>query len=173
LTYQFPAFATETRNTKHILENKPISFKKSVFCWNETKIKVWKNQTTLEAANHGRKSIRKHGKYPVNVMKSLGRFCIVILSIKECITLLLSKFLMGLSINQTKYCKTTFRALPHVAYLLFNRPVVAKTTLLRQKSQKSIVAELQLNLQKQINVCRCSFKKYRQREKPCCKKIWT
>jgi len=35
----------------------------------------------------------------------------------------------GLTIYQTEYCKTTFRALPHLAYLIFNCPVVAKTTL--------------------------------------------
>jgi len=44
LIYQLPAFPTEMRNTKRILEMKAISLKKSVFCWNETKIKVWKTQ---------------------------------------------------------------------------------------------------------------------------------
>jgi len=31
-------FATETRNTKHMLEIKPIDWK-SFFCWNKTKLK--------------------------------------------------------------------------------------------------------------------------------------
>jgi len=43
----------------------------------------------------------------------------------------------GLSIYQTKYCKTTFLALPCLSYTLFNRPVVGKTTWLRQKSQQT------------------------------------
>jgi len=43
----------------------------------------------------------------------------------------------GLSIYQTKYCKTTFRALPCLSSMLFNRPVVGKTALLRQKSQQA------------------------------------
>jgi len=42
----------------------------------------------------------------------------------------------GLSIYQTKYCKTTFLASPCLCYILFNRLVVGKTTLLRQKSQQ-------------------------------------
>jgi len=41
----------------------------------------------------------------------------------------------GLSIYQTKYCKSTFLALPRLSYVIFNRPVVSKITLLRQKSQ--------------------------------------
>jgi len=43
----------------------------------------------------------------------------------------------GLSIYQIKYCKTTFLALSCLSYILFNRPVVGKTTLLRQKSQQT------------------------------------
>jgi len=42
----------------------------------------------------------------------------------------------GLSIDQNKYCKTTFLALPRVSYIIFNRPVVGKI-LLRQKSQQA------------------------------------
>jgi len=43
----------------------------------------------------------------------------------------------GLRIHQTKYCKTMFLALPRIAYIIFNRAVVGKTTLLRQKSQQA------------------------------------
>jgi len=43
----------------------------------------------------------------------------------------------GLSIYQTTYCKTTFLALPRLLYIIFNRPVVDKTTLLRPKSQRT------------------------------------
>ena len=43
----------------------------------------------------------------------------------------------GLSIYQTKCCKTTFLALPRLSYITFNRPVVGKTALLRQKSQQT------------------------------------
>jgi len=43
----------------------------------------------------------------------------------------------GLSIYQTKYCKTTFLALPCISYILFNRPVAGKTALLSQKSQQT------------------------------------
>jgi len=43
----------------------------------------------------------------------------------------------GLSIYQTKYCNTTYLALPSQSYIIFNRPAVGKTTLLRQKSQQT------------------------------------
>jgi len=45
----------------------------------------------------------------------------------------------GLSIYQTKYCKTTFLALTHLSYITFNCQVVAKMTLLLQKSQQSMI----------------------------------
>jgi len=41
----------------------------------------------------------------------------------------------ALSIYENKYCKT-FLALPRLSYIIFNRPVVGKKTLLRQKSQQ-------------------------------------
>jgi len=41
----------------------------------------------------------------------------------------------GLSIYQTKYCQTTFVALPCLSYIIFNRPVVVKTKLFCQKLQ--------------------------------------
>jgi len=43
----------------------------------------------------------------------------------------------GLSFYQTTYCKTTFLTLPRVTYIIFNRPVVGKATLLRSKSQQT------------------------------------
>jgi len=43
----------------------------------------------------------------------------------------------GLTIHQAKYCKTTFLSLPCLSSILFNRPVVGKTALLRQKSQQT------------------------------------
>jgi len=43
----------------------------------------------------------------------------------------------ALSFYQTKYFETTFLALPHLSYIIFNRPVVGKTKLLRQKSQQT------------------------------------
>jgi len=43
----------------------------------------------------------------------------------------------GLSTYQIKYSKTTFLALPCLSYIIFNRPVVGKTALLRQKSQQT------------------------------------
>ena len=39
--------------------------------------------------------------------------------------------------NQVGYCETTFLALPRIAYIIFNRVVAGKTTILRQKSQLS------------------------------------
>jgi len=33
--------------------------------------------------------------------------------------------------------KTTFLALAHLSYITFNRPIVGKSTLLRQKSQQT------------------------------------
>jgi len=44
----------------------------------------------------------------------------------------------GLSIYQHRYCKATFIALPRLAYIICNRLVVGKTTLLRQKSKKTL-----------------------------------
>jgi len=41
----------------------------------------------------------------------------------------------GLSIYQTKYCKTMFLALSRLSYIIFNRPVVGKATLLRKSQQ--------------------------------------
>jgi len=43
----------------------------------------------------------------------------------------------GFTTYQTKYSKTTFLALPRLSYIIFNRPVKGKTTLLRQKSQQT------------------------------------
>jgi len=43
----------------------------------------------------------------------------------------------GLAIYQNKYCKNTFLVLPHLVYVIFNRPVVGKTTLLRQNLQQT------------------------------------
>jgi len=45
--------------------------------------------------------------------------------------------LNGLSIYQTKYCKTTFLALPRLSYIIFNCPVVGKAMSLHQKSQQT------------------------------------
>jgi len=44
---------------------------------------------------------------------------------------------VDLSIYQIKYCKTTFLALPRLSYIIFNRQIFDKTTLLRQKSQQA------------------------------------
>jgi len=46
-------------------------------------------------------------------------------------------YMYELSIYQTKYCKNTFLALTRLSYITFNRQVVSKTTLLRQKLQQS------------------------------------
>jgi len=35
----------------------------------------------------------------------------------------------GLSIYQTKYCKTTFLTLPRLSYIIFNHPVVGNTII--------------------------------------------
>jgi len=43
----------------------------------------------------------------------------------------------ALNVCQTKYCKTTFSTLPRQSYIIFNRPVVGKTTLFRPKSQQA------------------------------------
>jgi len=37
----------------------------------------------------------------------------------------------------SKYCKITFLAFPRLAYIICNRLVMSKTTLLRQKSQQT------------------------------------
>jgi len=43
----------------------------------------------------------------------------------------------GLSFYQFTYCKTTFPDLPRQSYIILNRPVVDKTTLLCPKSQQT------------------------------------
>jgi len=43
----------------------------------------------------------------------------------------------GLNIYQIKYYDTTFLALPRIAYIIFNCPIVGKTTLLHQKLQQT------------------------------------
>jgi len=45
----------------------------------------------------------------------------------------------GLSIYQNKYCNITFLAMPRLSFTILNRPVVCKTTLLRQKSQQTYI----------------------------------
>jgi len=68
--------------------------------------------------------------------------------------------LNGLSFYQTTYCKTTFIALPRLSYIIFNRPVVGKTTLLRPTSQQTYYYfRNATKLGKHINICCCSFNK--------------
>jgi len=43
----------------------------------------------------------------------------------------------GLRIYRNKYCEAAFLALPRIAYIMFNRPVMAKTILLRHNSQQT------------------------------------
>jgi len=43
----------------------------------------------------------------------------------------------GLSICQNKFCKTAILAYHAYPVLIFNRPVVGKTTVLRQKSYQT------------------------------------
>jgi len=81
----------------------------------------------------------------------------------------------GLSIYQTKYCKTTFLALPCLSYTLFNGPVVGKTALLHQKSQQThYFYRIATKIAKHFNICCCSFNKVSmKRKKLCWKKILT
>jgi len=76
----------------------------------------------------------------------------------------------GMSIYQTKYCKTMFLALPCISYILFNRPIVGNTALLRQKSQQThYYYRIAL-----INICCCSLNKVSvKRQKLCRKNILT
>jgi len=66
----------------------------------------------------------------------------------------------GLRIYQTKYCKTTFLVLAPLSYIIFNRPVVDKRTLLRQKSQRThyYYYRIAIKLAKAYKYC-CSFNK--------------
>jgi len=71
----------------------------------------------------------------------------------------------GLSIYQSKYCKTTFIALPCLSYILFDRPVVGKTVSSRQKSQQTQYhCRIATKLPKHINIC-CSFHKISMKRK--------
>ena len=82
----------------------------------------------------------------------------------------------GLSIYQTKHCKTMFLALPCLTFVIFNCPVVSKKQYYHIKNCNKlvIITELQQNMQKHINVCCCSFNKISiKRKKLCCKKRLT
>ena len=141
MTYQFPAFATEVRNTKHILDVKPVV--KKIFSVE------MEQQSKFERANETRCdkpwtkiNLKAQGKYPMskNILKPL-RFSIVILQHKVLLHSIAFKVFLCIMKhlpNQVLYCKTRFLALPRLAYLIFNRPIVGKTTLLRQKSQKNL-----------------------------------
>jgi len=66
----------------------------------------------------------------------------------------------GLSIYQTKYCKTMFLALACLSYININRPVVGRTALLRQKSQQThYYYRIATKLAKAYQICCCSFQK--------------
>jgi len=72
-----------------------------------------------------------------------------------------------IEIYQTKYCDTTFLALPHIAYIIFNCPIVGKTTLLYQKLQQThhnyrIAPKIAKTYQ---NLLYCSFNKVLMRKK--------
>jgi len=76
--------------------------------------------------------------------------------------------------NGLSFHQTTFLALPHQSYIIFNHPVMGKTILLRQKLQQTynILTELQLNLQIYINISCCIFNEISvNRRKLCCKKF--
>ena len=66
----------------------------------------------------------------------------------------------GLSIYQNKFCEATFFALPRIAYITCNRPVVGKTKSLCKKSQQShCYCRIANKLIKHINICCCTFNK--------------
>jgi len=116
--------------------------KKSVglFCWNETKKCERPNETRADKpwTKIYQKAYEKH-PMSVNILTSLRRFCIVTLkhhALHHGIAFKVSICIVDLP---NKYCKTTFRPLPHLAYLTFNRLVVGKTTLACQMSHKSII----------------------------------
>jgi len=73
----------------------------------------------------------------------------------------------GLSIYQSKYCKTMFLALPCLSYKIFNRPGVGKATVLsRNRNKPIIITELQLNTQSiSISVVVVSIKIWIKRKK--------
>jgi len=81
----------------------------------------------------------------------------------------------GLSICQTKQCKTIFRTLPRLSCTIINRPVAGKTTLLRQKSQQThYYYRIATKLAVAYKYCCCSFNKISiKRKKLCCKKSLT
>jgi len=72
-----------------------------------------------------------------------------------------------LTIYQNRYCKTTFLALPRLSYIILNRPVVKQYWNVRNHNKPIIITELQLNLQKHINICFCIFNKTSLKRKNC------
>ena len=58
------------------------------------------------------------------------------------------------------YCKTTFLAFPHLAYLTRNVLVMGNTVHVGSRNKPIIILDLQLNLQNHINISCCSFNKY-------------
>ena len=65
----------------------------------------------------------------------------------------------GLSIYQTKYCKTTFFAFPRLASFNIQSSSGGqnKNYYVRSHNKSFIMSELQINLQKHNNICCCSF----------------
>jgi len=74
------------------------------------------------------------------------------------------------------YCTVRPRFLPYHAYPTYYSIVqqwAKQHYYARGRNKPTIITELQLNLQKHINICCCSFNKAIDEEKKlCCKKIW-
>jgi len=82
----------------------------------------------------------------------------------------------GLRIYQAKHCKTTFLALPCISYIGYYsivRQWAKQHYYARSRNKPAIITELQLNVQKDINICCCSFNNVSMRKNSCCHKLLT
>jgi len=80
----------------------------------------------------------------------------------------------GLSIYETMYCKNTFLSLPCLSYTLFTRPIQQNSIIMPEVATNPLLLKKQLNLQKHMKICCCSFNKVSmKRKKLHCKKILT
>ena len=124
---------------------------------------MWKDPATLDVTNHGQnqsestRKISSVNKYPEVTEKVLHSSA---WASRNASHYCLQSFCMhnGLSIYQIKHCKT-FCALPHLAYLIYKGPAAERQYYYVRSRKKHFISDLQLNLQKHINVCCCGLKK--------------
>jgi len=116
LTYQFPAFATEMRNTKHILDVKPTKIKHIISVEMKQQSKCERTNETRCYRPWTKINLKAREKSPVskNILKSLGRFFIVILQHKVLLHSIAFHWIMDWAYTKSSTVRPGF--LPYHAY---------------------------------------------------------